>query len=274
MTLAQSQTLDYRAYLGELLAQRARKNPQLSLRAMARFLGMSPSSLSEVLSSRKNLSEDRLHQLIERLRLSTREARYLNALYQFNRAKLPSRKLTALENVNRLRNSSPISDLQLDQFSLIAQWYSPVIFELTKVSAFKVTAPTVARALGISVPEAREALHRLERLRLIRQESGVFTCAVDQEILVVSPHLNEALREFHESMLVRIREALTNQPPDERLSRTETFAFDPNQLPEVEEILDEAFQRILLLARKAKSPTTVYHLHTQFIRMTKGKLKI
>lgn len=71
---------------------------------MALSIGISASTLSDVVNGHKNFSEEMTHEVSTKLKLVGRKARYFNALVQFETTKNQELKLLLL---NQLRVLNP-----------------------------------------------------------------------------------------------------------------------------------------------------------------------
>src|SRR5271166_3865403 len=92
----------YRTYLKEVLAERVRKNPKYSLRALARHLGVSPSALSEIMNGLGNFSFASARRIATKLDLSNRETEYFCSLVQLEASNDPELKESFLEKIRTL----------------------------------------------------------------------------------------------------------------------------------------------------------------------------
>src|SRR5262245_32015851 len=73
---------DPRQYLKSELELRQQRRPQYSLRAFARDLNMSPSTLSDFFHGKLGLSRERVRHVGEKLRLSEAQQEHLNDLLE------------------------------------------------------------------------------------------------------------------------------------------------------------------------------------------------
>lgn len=261
----------YRDFLKEVLAEKVRKNPSYSLRAMASQLDLSPSTLSEVLKGKRNISTERASAVAKRLGFSKEQKEFFCLLVEFEKSKSLERKTDIAEMIQAKLPRAQFYDLQVDSFRSIADWYHSAIVELTEIKGFKMNADAIAKALGISSIEAEAALSRLKRLKLLVEKSNGDVKKASGHWLVESHQPNEALRRFHRQMLEQAIESLESQSPQEKLIRTETLAINPKDLKKVEKLMDEFFERVLAICAHSSSKSHVYHLSSQFFRISKGE---
>ena len=260
----------YRSYLRAELAERTRRNPSYSLRAMAQHLGFAHSSLSEVINGRANFSLVAARKTAQALKLKATETEYLCLLVQLESMDEPELRASIQERLSKLRpkNKSAIYDLQLDHFKHIADWYHYAILELATLAGFEFTASNIAKKIGISELEAKVAIERLERLELIEIGPNGRAIRHQPNLVVRSDTHHAALKLTYKQMLDQIRTAIDAQSPDERVSGYETVAFDKAALPEVREAFETFFSEIVRISEKHPGKTEVYHLAAHFINLS------
>lgn len=260
----------YRTFLKAVLAERLAANPAYSMRAMAKQLGFSTSQLSESMSGKANFSGTSLQKIAKNLRLSDGESEYLLLLGDFESQKDPEIREILLRRMQRLSPSQrPITDLSVDYFKQIADWYHSAILEMVYLKGFVFTPENIARRLGISKVEADLALDRLLRLELlVRDENGVFH-RQSQDLQVKSPEKNAAMRQFYRKIMEKASKALEEQTPSERWSGYETIPISLEAMPELRAACDEFFEKVIRVARKYPKKTEVYNLSVHFFNLTK-----
>ena len=259
----------YKKYLRAVLADNISANPQYSLRAFAKKLEMSPATLSQVLSDKKNFSRERAMLVAEKLKLDKSESEYFIQLVELDRAKTPRLKSQVLEKLQEINPKRDVNDLSVDVFKLMSEWYYPTVLEMLDLYKNSFKVEEVARRLNISPIQVQEALDRLERLGLIEKTPSGEIKKSHAKTVVGSQVPNEALRNFHEQMLTKAQQSLRTQTPNEKYVGSETFCFDESDLEEVNELTEKYFQQVLSLAKKKKDKSHVYHLGIQFFKLHK-----
>lgn len=262
---------DYRDFLRATLVQRIQKNSGYSLRAFASNLGLSPSMLSEVLKGKKKLSVDKAILIAAQLNLEGEEEQYFVQLVQLESTQNPKVKHELLTRLNQSKSTQPVYNLTVDHYQTFADWISVAGITLLSVRPKGLNAQQIATKLGITPFEATEAMNRWVRLGLVEVSNNVYTKAGQGRIVMHSKAPNEALRKFHQTLLMRANDSLETQSPDERFIASETLAFDPKQLPQVAKIIEVALQKVVALAKTGKQRTEVYSLATQFFSLSKTK---
>ena len=267
----QNMETNYRNVLKEEWTLRAERNPRYSLRSFALAIGLAPSTLSEVLSGKKNLSLDKALAITEKLGLSESKKSYFIDLVKLETSQSESVRMKAIESLEQNSGSQYQHNLTIDSFKVIADWYHYPIMELVQVSGFVFNPRNIAAKLGISTLEASNAIERLERLELIEKLPSGKYGACKETVIAKTPGVSDGLRKFHRQMLHKAIEAIDVQSNQEKSIGSETFAFDSRQLAQANQIIEECFDKMLKLSRKTKNKDHVYHMGIQLFKITNNK---
>jgi uncharacterized protein (TIGR02147 family) len=265
----------YRKYLTCELADRVAKNPLYSLRAFARDLELAPTSLSQVLSGRKNLSQERAIRIAERLELNPPEVEYLSLLVQQDKAKSPKLREMLAEKVASHKPPHDKENLSLEYFRIISDWYHYAIRSLTDLPDADMTPQKVGERLGISRFEAEAAIQRLLDLNLLEKDpkNSSRLRKTKTHVLATTKVPNQAFQKYHRQMLNLAAKSLDTQTASEKLVGSEVLAFSKSQLKEAEVLMEEYFTKMIALASKTKKKTDVYHVGVQVFNLTPERNK-
>lgn len=240
---------NYRDFLREELARRSQRNPRYSLRAFARDLSLSASTLSEVLNGHHKLSSRLMKRLTDRLGLSPKQER-------------------ALQKTKNTKTADIF--LEEEAFQLIANWYHFAILELFNTENFEFSASSIAKRLGISEYVVRSALDRLEALKYISKINGK-TKLNSPHKHVVTKKPSAAIREFHQQTISKASRSLRPENFDEREFQTLYLAFPKSQIKKAKAMIDGFRQEFSKKFRPKKKKDSVYSLSIQFFELTKGE---
>ncbi len=261
-------TTTYRQLLKAELDQRIENNPSYSLRAMAAQMKISSGMLSSILNGKRNLSAKRAIELAKTLKFDKRKTDYFVALVQFDSVKSEEVRAEILETIYHLAPKSKAFELDLDVFSMIADWHHVPILKMTRTTLPSLTPEIISKHLDISLAQASEALDRLFRLGLLETDEQGHIRSCKSQIITNAP-TSSALRHFHRQMLTKAIESLETQTATEKFVGSETFAFNEEDLEKAKEIMEECFSRIVRLASARQDKKNVYHLGIQMFRLTK-----
>lgn len=231
---------------------RRERNPNLSLRAFARWLGISPAQISQILSGKRRLTPKLAAQLARRLDMSPFE-------------KIEFIRHTNLDFIESSSTPTPTAKLSEERFQMIAEWYHMAILSLTRIKGAKSDPRWIAQRLGISVSEAQTALERLCKLNLL--ELKPFR-QIGEPLLVASEVPSQAIRRHHKQLINMAIEKIDTETIDRRQIQSLTIATDAKHIAlaqkRIERFLDEMNELM-----ECPNPTDVYALNLQLSPLTK-----
>lgn len=256
-------TTSVSALLSSQMEMRKQKNASYSLRAFARDLGLSPSHLSEVLRGSEGLSEKKAEEVAKRLRLKQNDTRLLLDLILAEKGRTQVIRDRAKERIDKYQNLERKRRLKEDEFRFIADWYHAAIVELLVLKDFPRTTSAVAEYLRIPLAAADDALKRLERLRLVRLDSGGKWAPQNSTSVVFSEVPSAAIRKFHRQVLEKAIESVIHGKIDERSMSAAIVALPESAAAEMNERMKEMVLEIC--ARYENSPKErLYAVAIQF----------
>lgn len=258
---------DYRTFLKETLAERAKVREGYSLRGFSEKIGVSNSFLSEVLGKKKALSVELAFKIAVKLNLTEAETQYFCFMVQLEQEEDPGFREELSNRLKALNPKRETHDLSVDLFKTIADWYHFAILELTYLTGFRLEAASAAKKLGISKVEAEVAIDRLVRLELLDKEGSTYRKA-QPYILTKSQLPNGAFKQHHRQILEKALQCIDSQDPSERMSATDIVPIDSRLLPKVERLSVEFSSAVLRLADKSTVKDSVYALSVHFINLT------
>lgn len=248
------------------------RNPQLSMRAIAKRLSAAPSYVSEVLSGKKSLSTEMAARIAEKLKFNQEHADLFIALAELESSKDDALRKRLAARITSLRKRADVKKITSTQFSLISDWYYFGILELSQLPEVKLTPALVSDAFGISVDAATAAIDKLIENGLLVRGADRSLRKSDARINVSAENRNDDLRKFHKQFLAKAIDAVDTQNTTEKFIGSETFAFDSTQLSTANQIIEECFSRLVLLASESTKKDSVYHAGIQLFRLSKEQL--
>ena len=163
--------ITYRHYIEREFQARCRRNPSYSLRAYARDLDVHPAKLSEVIRKTCGLSAQSASQLAPKLKLTEQESEHFITLVEAEHSRSSARKKQAQEMLKNFQIMNGITELELEKFKVISDWYHNAILELMTLDHFVSSAEWMAEQLNVSLETIQHALARLEKFGLIQNQN-------------------------------------------------------------------------------------------------------
>jgi uncharacterized protein (TIGR02147 family) len=251
-------THDYHIYkLQENLSQRQRVNPNYSMRAYARDLGLHPATLSQVLRKQRPLPLKVTKQVVEKLELSVKEKTYfLESLYSSK---------TTLDGIKVSENDDRFM-LDESYHKVIAEWEHYAVLTLFDVHGFECGSDEISQRLGITLNRAEVVIENLMISGLLIQEDGKYI-KTHSVVRTTEDTANLALQESHRETLEIGKKKLDEIEVALRDFSAVTIAVDPEKLTEAKTIIREFRKKMSALLRDGKRQD-VYQLAIQFYPLT------
>ena len=256
-----------RSLLRGVLYSRQEKNPQYSLRAFARDLGVSHAYLSMVLSGQLKLSAKNALRFSQVLDLNEEVSK---ALLKGTLAEA-SEKREEVQQETKLKRE-PFFFLEIDQFKLFSEWHHFAILDLTTLRGFQPNTNWIAKRLGLSKNEVSTAVKRLERLRLLRRNGKKWEKTYEH-LAIPTSKSHQAMRQLHSSLINLALETLALDKKSDYEKRDISgamFAINSKRLPQAKKKI-EKFRRQLLQYLSKGECDELYQLNVQLFSLTRGK---
>lgn len=237
--------------LEEFTRSRAR-NPRFSMRAFASRIDVAQSVLSELLNGNRPLTKKTARRILQGL---SRDPQEISRI---------------LESSGE--NQIAYTQLDMDQFHLISDWYYYAILSLCATEGFRATPDRVASRLGISPLIAKQALTRLERLKLLARK-GTQLIPVGPAFAAISPVAHLALRKANQQNIALAEKALSEVPVEVRDFTAITLCFDPDRIEDARRMIKSFrrnFDRVMESGRKRE----VYKLCIQLFPLSQQVSKV
>jgi uncharacterized protein (TIGR02147 family) len=262
----------YHDLLQEEFERRKHVNSAYSLRAFARDLGVSPPRLSQVLSRKQGLSLEAARTLVQKLRISEAEREWfcdsVGALHSRSRS-ARNRHQERFSKYTSLAKT--YTELQLEFFKVISDWYHFAILELTHLTEFESDPQWIASRLGITLEESVGAIERMKSMDFLIEENGRLVDRLGaSETEKDIPSL--ALKKYNSQLLKKAMEAMYEQDVSEREYSSTILSIRKDRLPEFKQKIRKfvrEFDQENTINHSANEKDAVYCLGIQFFGLTR-----
>ena len=239
----------FRLWLQKQFTERCKRNSRYSLRAFAKSLDTDHSSVSQILSGKRVLSKKAMQSLCLKLSADPKDLRSFGLL-------------------ERLSADEDFLQIDIDSFSVIADWYHAAIMELTFIKGFKSDAKWIARTLSITTEEAKAAIERLIRLGLLVIDDGVLKKTSRLFTNQSNTSTSSAHREFQSQIIEKALLAIDECDSSEKDITSMTMAIDEKNLAKARE-LTRKYRRDMCALLEEGEQTRVYNLGIQLYPISK-----
>lgn len=234
----------HRKFLQDEYERRSSRNSQYSMRAFAKDLDISKSSLHNVLAGKRGLAPKSLDKVFERLRISEKEKIELFALTDEEHHLLPE-----------------------EDFSQIYHWWYFAILSLCNVLPAKACPKWISNNLGIELETAKKALNKLVEMQFIGVEEGQMV-RLKKSMSTSNGVPSRSLKLFHSENLERAEKSIFGSEISDREISSVTFATDKGQFEKVKKEIKKFLLKSMKTAEKTKNQDRVCTMAVQFFPQT------
>lgn len=262
--------------LREEYFQRKANHPSYSVSAFARDLGISQSLLSLVFSGKRPLSLKQATQIVLLLDFPHQKAeRFIECAI----LALPgnSKALKKIRRGYQKASGAQASrlplfvDQELERFKILSQWYHLPILDLSTTRGFSSDPIWIARRLGISSVQAKDAMERLVQLGMASWRGGVFR-KIHSKIHFPSGKSESFVRCFHQQMIGKALDELkrTGQGAFKAREISGTTVAIPKSRVEAASKMIQKFQQDFAAFVTEGACDEVYQLNIQMFPLTQS----
>jgi uncharacterized protein (TIGR02147 family) len=231
----------YIKYIRKELSNRIEKNSRYSLRAFAAALKVNVGTLSQVLAGKRELTFKMAQEIMPKLSLTPmEESRFMESLIKATKKRGLQRVHPDLKKMILQPERLKPTELTLDVFHVIADWYHYAILDLPYLKDFKSDANWIAKRLGISLTEATMAIQRLCSLELMEWKNGKLIKTNGALTTADKSVTTSALKKRQKQILQKSIESLEKDSIEIRNHSAMTMAICSHKIPEAKKRI-EAF---------------------------------
>lgn len=259
----------YHDLLNEEFKRRKQLNSSYSLRAFARDLSMPPARLSQILNKKQGLSVSAAKEVSAKLNLTEEEAKWFccsaGALHSRSNKERKDfeKKIQSYKKV-----SQKFAKIQMDYFKVISDWYHFAILELTYLQDFQSDMKWIANILDLSTSTVEEAIERMKRLELLKEENGVYI-DVFQYLNTEDDIPSLSLKKYHHQLMKKSMEAMYEQDVSNREYASNIISFNKEKLPYFKEKIRKFRDEFDYECGQLDMKDSVYCFSLQFYEITK-----
>lgn len=265
---------DYRSYLNSYYQDTKKKNYAWSYEAWAQKMGLkSNSSILKILNGQREAGPEVTHKFIDYFKFKNDERIYFEDLVRLSKAKKDPRLAVALmQKIQKTHPKSKTKFLNDKEFSAISHWWFYAIRQMVRLIGFKNDPKWISRKLAFHVPskEINKAINILVKLKLLKLDQKTKQLSTTKERLNTSDDVaSEALKRFHEEMLMNAKTAIRSIAVKDRQISGCTLAVSKEDIPKAKKLVRE-FEEEFSKLFDSKNADTVYQLNVQFFPLIKN----
>ncbi len=254
-------SLQYQDFLLEEFRARRSRNPNYSLRAFARDLGMPASKLSQNLRGLCGISVAKAETIADKLQLREDNRQLFLALVESQHARSRVARQQAATSLEHIRRDK-MDELSLEKFTVVRDWYHMAILEMIDIAGFKPDFSWMSSRLDLPVEILKEAVQRLQDVGLMKVEEGGRWLQINRDLELPSGLPSRSVREHHKQILTKAIVAVDEVPVEAREYSSHTFAVAKAAVPELKGLVREFQRKVARLSQQGEKDE-VYQLSIQ-----------
>lgn len=256
---------DHRDYLKNELVKRFQRRPHYSMRAFARDLELSPSTLSDFLNNKLSISEERIRELSKKIALENKHKEHWLDLIKLKFSKKKSDiQLAKIRIQQRLEQSG--GKLSMARFKTLTTWYYLCVYHLIQIHPRFQKPEECAQTLGISGDEVRLALKALLQVGILSWDGQIYS-AQDDYVLVSENTPSEHIREYHSQFLKKAHNSIEGQPASSRELSTCLLTVRKSDIEKIRSDIQNFADQMVSKYTSTADVDELYCLTTQFFSL-------
>lgn len=242
--------------LSALFNLKKQKNSRYSLRSFAKYLNLSPATLSVLLNNKRRITADVFKTVKHKIDLTDSEK---NSYLSYLQRRKKQRK-------GQFETQNDIDRLAELEFELLSEWYFFALIELFKLNSFKKDPNWIKNELGLKSDfDIDSAIQLLKDLKLIKETEKGYQDLAEYRSLIDENLSTEARRKRQKQILALSSKSINHVDYAHRDHSAITIAFDPMLMPEVKKRI-MIFRRSLAnyITENSLKKNSIYELQVSF----------
>lgn len=245
-----NQANQVRLILLEEFVKAQTRNPNYSLRAYSKKIGIATSAISEIFSGKRPITPKSAEKILVALNKDTKEVGDL---------------LTSI-NTEGPQKYTPID---VDSFQVISDWHHFAIVSMTETKDFQSSPKWIAERLGITPAAADDSIQKLLNLKILKRDEKTKKLSLTGENFEILPEVaTPALKKANRQNLDLAKTAIEQIPVAERDFTALTLCFDPDRIEDARKMVKN-FRRSFSRVMEAGHKKEVFKLCIQLFPLTK-----
>lgn len=263
---------DYRQILLDEFEKRHKQNRQFSKGAFAKFIGLTPARLHDVLSGRNGLSAASAGKIADRLQWNERDKEFFCDLVESEHGRSALNRKLAQLRLKEFHFRTQLQTVSLDVFKALSDWYHFALLELTYLEGFQSQAEWISQQLNCPQEVIQESIERLLRLDLLEWKHDQLQATNDYS--AVGEDLpSSAIKKYQSQLIEKAQRSLIEQPIEQREVSSLTVAINKSQIPVAKKLMQQFLRDFCKTVEKQEPKEAVYCLSQQFFQLNQEEEK-
>lgn len=254
----------FRKFLAEYQERRQAAEPNFSRTEFCNLLGLpnTRSYFNDVVQGKK-VTDTMLGRFIDVIGLKGNEARYFEAMVNFDQGKTAEVRDAAFAEMMRL-NKNPQAIVNPDSYEFFANWYNSTIYAILEILdvADDVSELSAKIFPPVSEKKIQASLALMQKMELIRRNDDGFWKPTKESMATVQQCKSQMVLQYQKQCLELSKQALDSEGKESRDMTTFTFSVSAKGRKKVEAAA-EKFKDVVrkIVAADTDAPTEVEHIN-------------
>lgn len=241
------------------------KNPRYSLRIFARHLDIDHSTLSQIFSRKRGISEKLAQKIVGNLTLTHHEKQKFLTSVDTCFARAKKKKAAAAEKLSQISKFSNSVVVHQDPLNTINHWRHVAIYEL--VSNNRATSVNqLVEILKISFDQATIIVKQLCDLKILQNIEGVLS-ATASSVQTLNDIPSEAIVKYHASIAEKAVQSVATQHVLEREFQNLVISFSKDQMNGAKQMIRDFMSEFSTKYYNETPATEIYSLSVNFFSL-------
>lgn len=261
---------DYKALIREDFLLRSSNNENFSLRAYSKKVGVSPTTLSMMFQSKRDLSFDSYKGVLKYLELTDLEQEFAEALYLKDNGKKPSAKEEGRQTFFNLKRKFDLTVSNVEDRNMLgSSLITVLVFNCYNNDYLRKNPSEILNVLGISLDEYLKIEKALIEHQCIEKKNDEIVVLKEQLLIdqsdsnVLLNHIFE-IKDFTKEKIKEYGKVLDKE---KCLSFTYHLQFDQETRPEIVKLLKKFQDELYLLCSRKSTNNNYYFLNFDFFKI-------
>ena len=180
----------------------------------------------------------------KKLQWTAKQTEHFSDLVIFEFSPYKMKKKAALVSIeSRTQKSS--KKINQDQFNYISDWRHLACLTLIQMRPGLESHHTVAKKIGLKLPQANKILENLVRLQLVIRKADGKYLALQNVTISGGETPSKAVQTFHAGLIAKAQEAIENQYFDQRNLFSIIYSIKSSLVPVVQKEIEQSILQIL-----------------------------
>lgn len=263
---------DYREFLIQWFNY-LKQHHSISMRTISTASRLAVGYLPMVLSGKRPLTDKVLNDIQPHIHMDNKAFDFLKCLRDLNEANSQEKMANAYSKITSFSQYKKENNKELEAHKLLSAWYYTAILEMAKSDDFKLDAKHIQRQLKRKVPikSINLAIEFLLQAKFIKSDLNGKVTVLQKSLECHGGVFKISMGEFHRQMLELATESIHNTDREHRNLVTHTMAISEEQINEVNQVLNEALDKIKKIGDQTNKSDEVYQISLLNFPLTNSK---